>query len=130
MPQMVLWGVFGCTYGTWKFLGQGLNLCHRSNLDHCTDNAKSITHCATRKLLNGLYFQFHVWLFLIQVITQYTAVLRRDKIFKTASLSPAASENTHSALASCISLSGRRVPLSWTPVWAVLLYSRATKKAP
>ena len=37
---------FGCIHGTWMFLGQGLNLCHSSNLSHSSDNAGSLTCCA------------------------------------------------------------------------------------
>jgi len=35
----------------WKFPGQELNLYHRSGQSHCSDNAGSLTHCATRELL-------------------------------------------------------------------------------
>ena len=50
----------GCAYGTWKFLGQGSNLCHSSDLSRCSDNARSLTQYATRKLLkcSGLLFLF------------------------------------------------------------------------
>ena len=34
----------------WKFPGQGLNPRHSSNLsNHCGDNARSLTHCATKE---------------------------------------------------------------------------------
>ena len=33
------------------FLGQGLNLCHRCNQSHGSDNAGSLTHWTTRELL-------------------------------------------------------------------------------
>ena len=36
--------------GMWKFLDQGLNLCHSSDKSCCSDNARSLTHCATREL--------------------------------------------------------------------------------
>jgi len=36
--------------GSWKFLGQGLNPCHSKQLSCCSDNARSLTHCATREL--------------------------------------------------------------------------------
>ena len=41
--------VFSCNCGLWKFLGQGLNLSHRS------DNARYLTHWATRELLHYCY---------------------------------------------------------------------------
>ena len=41
--------VFGCTLSMWKFLGQGLNLRHSSDLSHCSDNWGSLTCCATRE---------------------------------------------------------------------------------
>ena len=34
----------------WKFLGQGLNLCHSSNPSCHRDNARSLTYCATKEL--------------------------------------------------------------------------------
>ena len=42
--------IFGRTHGMWKFLGQELNLCHSSNLSYCSENAESLTSCATREL--------------------------------------------------------------------------------
>ena len=33
-----------------EILGQRLNLCHSSDLSCCSDNARSLTHCATREL--------------------------------------------------------------------------------
>ena len=39
----------------WKFLGQGSNLCHSSNLSCCSDNARSLTHCTTRELPKGTF---------------------------------------------------------------------------
>ena len=35
----------------WKFLGQGLNLCHISDQSRISDNAGSLTLCTTRKVL-------------------------------------------------------------------------------
>uniref|UniRef100_A0A8D1RW81 Uncharacterized protein n=1 Tax=Sus scrofa TaxID=9823 RepID=A0A8D1RW81_PIG len=35
----------------WKFTGQGPNLCHRSDLSFVSENARSVTCYATRKLL-------------------------------------------------------------------------------
>lgn len=40
----IFWILGGCALGMKKFLGQGSNLCHSS------DNARSLTHCATREL--------------------------------------------------------------------------------
>ena len=39
-----LFSFFDCIRGMWKFLGQELNACHGS------DNARSLTCCATREL--------------------------------------------------------------------------------
>lgn len=36
------------THGIWKFLGQGLNMCH--NCNHCSDNTRPLTCWAMRKL--------------------------------------------------------------------------------
>ena len=41
---------FGCAPSTWKFPGQGSNLCLRSDLSHCSDHTRSLTHCSTREL--------------------------------------------------------------------------------
>ena len=41
---------FGHAHGMWKFLGQGSNPCHSSNLNHCSDITPSLTCCATREL--------------------------------------------------------------------------------
>lgn len=48
-PYLFLF-LFGYTHETWRFLGQGSNLSHSSDLSSCSDNAKSITHGATREL--------------------------------------------------------------------------------
>ena len=47
---------FGCTHGMQKFLGQGSNLLHSSNLSHSSDNAGSLTYWAIRELLNQVIF--------------------------------------------------------------------------
>ena len=47
-------GVGGCACSMWKFPGQGLKLCHSSNWSLGSDNARSLTCCATRKLLKWL----------------------------------------------------------------------------
>ena len=39
---------FGHTHSMWKFSGQGWNPCHSSDPSHCSDNTRSLTHCATR----------------------------------------------------------------------------------
>ena len=38
--------------GEWKFLGQGSNLCHSSDLNYCSDKARSLSHSTTRELLH------------------------------------------------------------------------------
>ena len=45
---------FGKAYSTWKFPGRTSNPCHSSNPSHCSDNARSLTNCATRELLRLL----------------------------------------------------------------------------
>ena len=35
---------FGCTHSIQKFPGEGTNLCHNSDTNHSSDNAKSLTH--------------------------------------------------------------------------------------
>ena len=35
---------FGCTHDNQKFLGQGLNPCHSSNLSHNSDISKFLTY--------------------------------------------------------------------------------------
>ena len=42
---------FGHTCSMRKFPGQGMNPCHSSNGGCHSDNARYLTHCATRKLL-------------------------------------------------------------------------------
>lgn len=40
----------GYGHGMRRCPGQGLNQCHRSNLSHYSDNARSLTHCTTEEL--------------------------------------------------------------------------------
>ena len=42
---------FSQARGIWKFTGQGSNLRHSSDLSRCSDDARSLTRCATRELL-------------------------------------------------------------------------------
>ena len=50
----------GYACGLWKFPGQGSNPCHSSDPGCCSDNSRSLTCCATRKLLlRGLHFQLN-----------------------------------------------------------------------
>ena len=41
---------FGHTLGMWKFLGQGSNPSHNSNLSCCSDNTRDLTSFASREL--------------------------------------------------------------------------------
>ena len=53
-----------------KFLGQGSNLCHSSNQSCCSDNAGSLTCCATKEL--WYFVPFYGWiLFHCVDIAQY-----------------------------------------------------------
>ena len=45
----IFYFIFGCAHRMRKFLGQGMNLCHSS------DNARSLTHQATRELLHFVF---------------------------------------------------------------------------
>ena len=42
-PLQFILFIFIHVYGMQKFPGQGLNLCHSSDLNHSSDNAKSLT---------------------------------------------------------------------------------------
>ena len=53
--RIFFWGG-GHTWGMWKFLGQGLSPCHRSDLCRRSDNPGSFTRCATVSLGN-----FNLW---------------------------------------------------------------------
>ena len=52
IPCLFFFFPFGQALSMWKFLGQGLNPCHSSDLNPCSDNAGSLTHCAARELLS------------------------------------------------------------------------------
>ena len=60
------------TQDMWKFLGQGLNPCYISDSSRSSDNARSLTHCATRDrpsfsltIVPELFF-FSFWEHLLQ----------------------------------------------------------------
>ena len=55
------------THSMWKFLGHRLNPCHSSNPSHCSNNARSLTHCATRELLMYKFLCGHVFSFLLGI---------------------------------------------------------------
>ena len=55
---------FGWARGMWKFLCQGSSLCCRSDLSHSSDNARSLTHWATRELLILFLTNFFFLVFL------------------------------------------------------------------
>ena len=42
----------------WNFLGQGSKMHHTSDLNHCSDNARTLTHCTTRELHFSLSWVF------------------------------------------------------------------------
>ena len=56
---------FGHVCRMWNFLGQGSNPWHSSDLSRCSDNVRSLTHCATRELQNTIcsYMQFTAYSF-------------------------------------------------------------------
>lgn len=47
-----------CAHGTWKFLGQELNLSHSSNRSRCSDNAGSLICCAIKNSKQPFPFNF------------------------------------------------------------------------
>ena len=49
--------LFGCACMWKKFPGQRLNLYHSNDPSHSSDNARSLTLCATRELLPTLFFK-------------------------------------------------------------------------
>ena len=57
--------LFGHVCRMWNFLGQGSNPWHSSDLSRCSDNVRSLTHCATRELQNTIcsYMQFTAYSF-------------------------------------------------------------------
>jgi len=56
----------GHVCGMWKFPGQGLNLCHSSDLSYSSDNTGSLTHLAIGE---HLYSTFDAY-----VITQKVVI--------------------------------------------------------
>lgn len=52
---------FGHAHSMWTFLGQGLNQHHSSDPSRCSNNTRSLTHCATR---NSSICFFKKWLLL------------------------------------------------------------------
>ena len=45
-----------------KFPGEGSNPCHSNDRSCCSDNAGSLTHCATRELqMESFFFFFHLY---------------------------------------------------------------------
>ena len=48
---------FGPTCAMWKFLGQGLNPCHSSDLCHWRDSTRSLTCWATREIPKEKYIE-------------------------------------------------------------------------
>ena len=51
---------FGSAYSTQKFLGQGSNPCHSSNLRHSSDNTRSLTIWATRAF-QAMFSECFLW---------------------------------------------------------------------
>ena len=47
----IFWRGAGHVCGVWKCLGQGLNPHYGHDPRHCSDNIRSLTHCATGELL-------------------------------------------------------------------------------
>ena len=66
---------FGHIHGIQKFLGQGSNPGHSSNLSHSSDNTGSLTQCATREFPN-LFFIFYFFLFMAAPATYRSSWVR------------------------------------------------------
>ena len=64
LSSSVLLFVVGCMCGMWKFLDQG----HSSDLSFGSDNARSLTHWATRELLTNI-LRLYIWDFNIHCQT-------------------------------------------------------------
>ena len=47
-PRIIFNTLFGHAHGMYNFQGQRLNWCHGSDPSHCSDNAGSLTHWATK----------------------------------------------------------------------------------
>ena len=54
---------FGHAHGMWKFLSQISNPHHRSDPSCCSDNASSLSHCATREILFAIFYwkELTIW---------------------------------------------------------------------
>ena len=68
----------GRAHGTWKFWGQGSNLCHCSNLSHSSDNAESLTCWATRELHFSLFSKGGI----LQVLLLHFALFTEQHIWE------------------------------------------------
>ena len=55
---VVLVLVFLATAGTWRFPGQESNPHYSSDQSYCSDNTRSLTHCATQELLLLCWVQY------------------------------------------------------------------------
>ena len=81
-------GVFCHACGMWKFSGQGLNPSHSSSLSHCSDNARSLTHYATKELLYCIlytsFWEFFIYSrckpFVRYVVCRYFLPIRNSPI--------------------------------------------------
>ena len=83
---------FGCAHGIQKFIGQGLNPHYSSNPGCCSDNAGSLTCCATREH-SCLHF-LTIFLFLTQQIPlaqHYFSIFRFYLYFSIGSSSVSSS---------------------------------------
>lgn len=60
MKSLFIYLFFASVCGMWKFLGQGLNLCHGSNPSCCSDSPGSKMYCSTGELspLMKAYFKY------------------------------------------------------------------------
>ena len=71
---------FGYTHSMWKFLGQGSNLCHRSNPSCWSDNTRSFIHCAIKELLKFFAnIKIFIWTYISLFLFQwYFSVVSSD----------------------------------------------------
>ena len=71
--------VFGCTHGTWKFLGQGLNLCHSRDPSHSSDNAGSLTTRLSGNSWRVFLYHSLIWFGAAEVFL-LVIIVNKDKV--------------------------------------------------
>ena len=82
-PACLFSVLFGCAHGMWKFLGQGSNPCHSSDLSCCNDNVRCLIYCITMEcqslLVFGPFFYFYVFMLYFFKILQFLSWRSRNQ---------------------------------------------------